>query len=363
MNAEDASILRGFVLLFIIIAVLALLARALFKSKRWKDFKDGKKKAPTIIEIPWVIFFLYTLYTFGSAGPVGLALAGFLALSLRVVLIIMYDKFNPDWETDGTEVGIPGLKEAVDVINRYDPQVILGRMWGDLNDQWEKMGRAVTIKPSDKGDLQAILEMYRHASALQQEKGMVVWPDISPSLIQQEIEEQRQWKMVIDGQIACVWVVAFDDPLIWGEKNKDPAIYLHRIATAPEFRGQGLVEYVVKAAVDIACNMRLDFIRLDTVGKNPGLIEHYTNHGFAYLGAFQLNSTDGLPGHYNDGPVLLFERKVNWRLLVTFSREELEEFTVKELKAMLKERGLKTSGSKTVLIDRLLENSERRYEH
>jgi ribosomal protein S18 acetylase RimI-like enzyme len=358
---ED-SVLNGLVLLAIIVAVITLLARSLFNSKRWKDFNDGKKKAPTFIEIPWVIFFLYTLYNFGSAGPVGLVLAGFLALSLRVVLVMIYDKFNPDWETDGTEVGIPGLKEAVDVLNRYEPQVILGRMWGDLMDQWEKMGRAVTIKPSDRGDLQAILEMYRFASALQQEKGMVVWPDISPSLIQQEIEEQRQWKMVIDGQLACVWVVAFDDPLIWGEKNKDPAIYLHRIATAPDFRGQGLVEFVVKAAVDIACKMRLDFIRLDTVGVNPGLIEHYTNHGFTYLGAFQLKSTQGLPGHYNDGPVLLFERAVNWLLYVPQTREELEKFTVKELKKMLKLREMPTSGNKTELIDRLLEASQQRYE-
>jgi ribosomal protein S18 acetylase RimI-like enzyme len=362
MNAEDASVLNGFILLFIIIVVLVLLARALFKSKRWKELNDGKKRAPAIIEIPWVIFFLFTLSVFGAMGPIALVLAGFLALSLRVVLVIVYDKFNPDWETDGTEVGIPGLEEAVDFLNRYDPRRMFNREVAELMHRWEKMGRFVAIQPSDAGDLHAILELYRHASALQREKGMVVWPEISTSLIEQEITEQRQWKMVIDGQIACVWVVAFDDPLIWGEKNKDPSIYLHRIATAPDFRGQGLVEYVVKAAVDIACTMRLEYIRLDTVGKNPALVEHYTHHGFKYLGAYELASTEGLPGHYNDGPVLLFEREVNWRLLVKFSKEELEEFTVKELKEMLKERGLTTSGRKSVLIDRLLEHSESRYD-
>lgn len=363
MNAEDASILNGFILLFIILVVGVLLVRKLFNSKRWKDSNEGKlKRAPVVVEVIFLPVFIFAVFNSIGLGSVGIALTLFITLAFRIVLVMIYDKFNPDWETDGTEVGIPGLEEAVEFLDQYDPRRIVNREIAELRERWEKAGRSVTIEPSDAGDLQGILEMYRHASALQREKGMVVWPEISPSLIEQEIAEQRQWKMLIEGQLACVWVVAFDDPLIWGEKNKDPSIYLHRIATAPAFRGQGLVEYVVKAAVDIACTMQLEYIRLDTVGKNPALVEHYTHHGFRYLGAYELASTEGLPGHYNDGPVLLFERKVNWRRLIRFSREELEEFTVKELKAILNEREMATSGRKSDLINRLLEDSQRRYE-
>jgi ribosomal protein S18 acetylase RimI-like enzyme len=239
---------------------------------------------------------------------------------------------------------------------------MLNEAMADVVKGWKSHYRTVTIEPSGAADLQPILDLYRHASDLQREKGMVVWPEISPSLIKQELAEQRQWKMVIDDQIACVWVVAFDDPLIWREKNNDPAVYLHRIATAPDFRGQGLVEHVLRATHDMARKMRLDYLRLDTVGDNPGLIEHYTKHGLTYLGAFQLPSTEGLPGHYNDGPVLLFESKVDWESHVVQSREELEEFTVKELKKMLKVRELPTSGNKMALIDRLLEASRNPYE-
>ena len=363
MNAEDASILNGFILLFIILVVGVLLVWKFFNSKRWKDSNDGKlKKAPVVVEVIFLPVFIVAVFISIGWGPEGIALTLLIALSFRIVLVMIYDKFNPDWETDGTEVGIPGLEEALDILNRYDPRRIVNREIAELRERWEKAGRSVVIEPSDAGDLHAILEMYGHASALQREKGMVTWPEISPSLIKQEIAEQRQWKMIIDDQIACIWVIAFDDPLIWAEKNKDPSIYLHRIATAPAFRGQGLVEYVVKAAVDIACSMRLDFIRLDTVGKNPALVEHYTHHGFRYLGAYELASTEGLPGHYNDGPVLLFERKVNWRLLVLFSKEELEEFTVKELKEMLKARDLPISGNKSTLIERILAASQSRYD-
>ena len=34
-----------------------------------------------------------------------------------------------------------------------------------------------------------------------------------------------------DGEIACVWAIAFSDPQ-YGKKNHDPAIYIHRIATS-----------------------------------------------------------------------------------------------------------------------------------
>jgi len=360
MNAEAASILRGLVLIAIIIIVLVLLARKFFNSKRWKDFSKGNKKAPVVVEVIFLPIFVYVLIKSIGGGPVGVAFALFITLSFRIVLVMIYDKFNPDWETDGTEVGVPLLEEALDFLNRYDPEKLLNQMLADMEKRWGKKETNVNIRPCDAADVQAILELYGHASALQREKGMVVWPEIPQSLVEQEIAEQRQWKIIIDDQIACIWVVAFDDPLIWGKKNEDAAVYIHRIATAPDFRGQGLVEFVVKAVDEMACKMRLDFMRLDTVGQNLGLINHYTEHGFRFLGTYNLPSTEGLPGHYNDGPVLLFERDVNWRLFVNMTREELLKLTVKELKAMLKAKGLRFSGKKSVLVDRLLKASENR---
>ena len=43
------------------------------------------------------------------------------------------------------------------------------------------------------------------------------------------------------------------------------------------------------------------------MGHNPGLIKHYTSHGFTHLGPVTLASTEGLLGHYNDGDTYLFE--------------------------------------------------------
>ncbi len=50
-----------------------------------------------------------------------------------------------------------------------------------------------------------------------------------------------------------------------------------------------------------------EFIRLDTVGKNEKLLEHYKNCGFNYLGLFKLKKTTGLQAHYQNATVSLFE--------------------------------------------------------
>ncbi len=113
--------------------------------------------------------------------------------------------------------------------------------------------------------------------------------------------------MLINGGIACVWAMTFNDPQIWEERNKDPSVYLHRIATNPNFRGQNLVGEIVKWAKNYANENNKKYIRMDTVGNNSGLIKYYKKCGFDFLGLFKLNNTKGLPAHYDNATVSLFQ--------------------------------------------------------
>ncbi len=166
------------------------------------------------------------------------------------------------------------------------------------------------IENSTPQDVPKIFELYRIATAYMKSKNQVSWPEFSKALIDQEIEEKRQWKILIEGEIACIWATTLSDELIWGEANNDPSIYIHRIATNPNFRGRNFVHHIVTWADEYAKANDLKFIRLDTVGLNKGLIGHYEKHGFEFLGANKLENTDGLPSHYKEGPVCLFQRKV-----------------------------------------------------
>jgi len=164
------------------------------------------------------------------------------------------------------------------------------------------------IANSNPDDISEIFRLYGIAAAYQRAKQtVVVWPVFERQLVETEIKENRQWKLLIDGKIACVWATTFSDEQIWEEKNADAAIYIHRIATNPEFRGNNFVAIITNWAKAYAKNCGKDFVRLDTLGNNVKLIEHYTNAGFSFLGMFHLKTTEGLPDHYHNTPACLFE--------------------------------------------------------
>jgi ribosomal protein S18 acetylase RimI-like enzyme len=128
-------------------------------------------------------------------------------------------------------------------------------------------------------------------------RSTVSWPEFDRNMVEHEIHENHQWKMIENNQIICVWATTFSDPLIWGEKNEDPSVYIHRIATHPEARGRNLVVSIIDWAKKFAIAKKQKYIRLDTVGENLGLIKHYQHCGFNFLGLHKLQNTEGLPAH------------------------------------------------------------------
>ena len=164
------------------------------------------------------------------------------------------------------------------------------------------------IENSSPNDLAEIFRLYREATKFQKIKFPGnQWPDFSQHLIEKELEEKRQFKIVIDNSIACIWAITFSDPEIWKEKNSDPAIYIHRIATNPVFRGSNFVSIIVDWAKDYARQHNRKFIRLDTCGNNRKLISHYCDNGFNFLGMEKLEDSKGLPAHYENADVCYFE--------------------------------------------------------
>ena len=168
----------------------------------------------------------------------------------------------------------------------------------------------MNIQNSTLEDLEEIFRLYKSATDFQKTKKMVNWPVFSEVMVIKEIEEKKQYKLLIDHKIACVWAIATSDPLIWKEKNSDRALYLHRIAINPDFKGNNLVNQIVNWAKIYAEKNQIDYIRMDTVGENFGLINHYKKCGFDFLGLSKLEETTGLPAHYKNATVSLFEIKL-----------------------------------------------------
>lgn len=166
------------------------------------------------------------------------------------------------------------------------------------------------VQNSNINDLDEIFRLYKIATAFQKTRFTVHWPDFDRKFIETEISENRQWKIISDDKIACIWATTFSDPQIWEQRNEDLAVYIHRIATNPDFRGQNLVGQIVDWVKGYAKENKKQFVRMDTVGNNSGLIDYYTKCGFDFLGLSKLKNTEGLPAHYDNATVSLFQLEI-----------------------------------------------------
>jgi hypothetical protein len=166
------------------------------------------------------------------------------------------------------------------------------------------------IESCTLSDLDMIMALYREATAYQKTKSTSHWPEFDSEKIKKEIINGQHWKMLSDEKVICIWAHTFSDPSIWGERNSDPAIYLHRICINPDSRGKKLVNQVIEWAKRYASQNEKMFVRLDTAGENQGLIKHYTGCGLTYLGLVYLRTPEDLPSHYHNTNISLFEMKL-----------------------------------------------------
>lgn len=159
-------------------------------------------------------------------------------------------------------------------------------------------------------DIEAVLGLYKMASDFKKTVSGVQWPEFDQRMIETEINESRHFKITVDEQVACVWSITFDDHQVWEEKNEDPAIYIHRIATNSNFRGQKFVEQIVEWAKQFAPQHNKLYVRMDTTAGNQRLTDYYVKCGFTYLGDQKMTDTEGRPDHYHNATMALFQLDV-----------------------------------------------------
>ncbi|WP_353481509.1 GNAT family N-acetyltransferase [Haliscomenobacter sp.] len=165
------------------------------------------------------------------------------------------------------------------------------------------------ITNSTPADFDTIFALYDEAIAFQKKVFNKQWEGFESSLIETEIRENRQWKIIIDDEVACIFATTLSDAIFWGERDLEPAVYIHRIVTNPKFRGAAFVKIIVEWARGYCLANQLEYIRLDTWGDNPKLIDYYEKCGFSYLKTIDLDNTQGLPAHYK-GVLALLEIKI-----------------------------------------------------
>ncbi|WP_347050081.1 GNAT family N-acetyltransferase [Flavobacterium olei] len=161
-----------------------------------------------------------------------------------------------------------------------------------------------------KKDIDAIFDIYNQATAYQKTVNIKSWRGFEKELIEKEIEEERHFIIKEENEIACTFVLTFNDLIIWKEAAEDPAVYIHRIATNAKFRGQSYVKKIIEWVKVYAHENGKSYIRLDTHSGNERINKYYTSCGFEYKGISVIEWTPELPEHYKEGSFSLFEIKL-----------------------------------------------------
>jgi GNAT superfamily N-acetyltransferase len=172
------------------------------------------------------------------------------------------------------------------------------------------MQNYLEIVNSKAEDINTIFEFYDMAIAHQKKVFNKHWQGFDVELIKNEIAEQRQYKILVNGNVASIFGVTFSDPQIWEEKDKDPSIYIHRIVTHPNYRGYGFVNKIIEWATSYAKSNHIQYVRMDTWADNEKLLEYYTGCGFNHVGSIKIAADSGLPKHYEGISLNLFEIEV-----------------------------------------------------
>jgi|SRR6516165_11439138 RimJ/RimL family protein N-acetyltransferase len=167
----------------------------------------------------------------------------------------------------------------------------------------------MTIINSRTADFERILDIYQMGIEYQKSVFHKSWLGFDKELLVREIEEKRHWKITNGEEIACVFSVLFEDPVVWGSEDTTSSIYLHRIVTNPFFRGNHYVLDIVNWAREYGRKNGMKFIRLDTFPDNQKLNQYYLDCGFRFCGLKQFGKAENIPEHYRDG-LSLFEMPV-----------------------------------------------------
>lgn len=167
-----------------------------------------------------------------------------------------------------------------------------------------------TIIPATVADLDVVLELFKEAIRYQKENNYIGWPDMDRKFIEADIQNGLLYKVVSDHTILGIFCVCYTDQLIWRDKEKGDAIYLHRIVLNRAHSGSKIFNTVLDWAIGYARSNSLKYVRMDTWAENEKLIDYYKGYGFRFVENYTTADTTDLPVQHRNLKVALLELEV-----------------------------------------------------
>lgn len=147
------------------------------------------------------------------------------------------------------------------------------------------MSRAeVEVLQTSPADGEQVLWLFKKTLELNGRMGYSVWESIDEAFLKRDMLSGHQYKVISGNDILCVFSIQLNDALIWGDRETNDAVYLHRIVTHPLQRGKRQFAKVIDWAKQFAQLHRRSAIRMDTWSSNTRLISYYISYGFQVVG-------------------------------------------------------------------------------
>jgi GNAT superfamily N-acetyltransferase len=168
------------------------------------------------------------------------------------------------------------------------------------------------IHRSTKSSESLFREFWDAALTYQKSVGSSLWPSYPADKIKSEILSGHHFSIfLLDDVLAGYFSLALSDELIWEEKERGDAVYIHRMCVNPICRGKNLAASILSWAYGFATGAGRKFVRMDTWGNNDRLVNYYVACGFRQAGNRQLGVVPGLSPHYSNAYLALFENPVD----------------------------------------------------
>jgi len=159
-------------------------------------------------------------------------------------------------------------------------------------------------------DFPEVRKLFEMTKTHQQKAGYKVWEEIDYSDVQKEIANSNQHKIVVADAMAGIFSVQYEDAFIWGVRDKQDAIYLHRIVIEQSHQGQRLFENLLAWAKGHAKGKGRRFVRMDTWADNARLIRYYQSFGFERVDEVTTGNNPELPIQNRNLNVVLLQFEV-----------------------------------------------------
>lgn len=155
------------------------------------------------------------------------------------------------------------------------------------------------IRKATLDDIEPIMELIRRVVPLMRASGNQQWSSDYPNaaIFRRDLELDQLWVAEDGNAIVGIAAITQDQSPEYADAGWDlseAALVVHRLATAPEARGQGIARALMLHAELIAHERRIQILRADTNSENQPMQRLFSKLGYTFAGEIGLAGRPGL---------------------------------------------------------------------